>query len=98
SDDNKLLVDMGLSTLALAGLLLAAFTATGVLSNEIENKTVLTTISKPVSRPMFVLGKFAGVAAALVLAYATLAIIFLLTVRHKVMMTASDRFDMPVIT
>ena len=40
-DDNKLLIDLGLSTLFLAGLLLAAFTATSVLSREIENKTCL---------------------------------------------------------
>ncbi len=96
-DDNKLMVDMGLSTLALAGLFLAAFTATGVVSNEIENQTVLTTISKPVSRPAFVLGKFLGVAAALVLAFWTLTMVFMLAVRHKVMMTASDPFDLPVI-
>ena len=96
-DDNKLLVDMGLSTLGLAGLLLAAFTATGVLSREIENRTVLTVVSKPVARPVFVLGKFAGVTAAIVLAYWSLSMIFLLVVRHRVMMTASDRFDLPVI-
>jgi ABC-type transport system involved in multi-copper enzyme maturation permease subunit len=96
-DDNKLLVDMGLSVLFLAGLLLAAFTATGVLSAEIESKTVLTVVSKPVPRAMFVLGKFTGVAAAIAVAYWVLLIIFLLTVRHRVMTTASDLFDMPVI-
>ena len=39
-DDNKLLIDMGLSTLFLAGLALTAFTATSVLSNEIQQRTV----------------------------------------------------------
>src|SRR5690606_13376871 len=65
--DNKMLYDMGMSTIAIVGVLLAAFTATGVLSREIENKTVLTVVSKPVSRPVFVLGKFLGVAAAIML-------------------------------
>ena len=96
-DDNKILVDMGLSTLFLAGLLLSAFTATGVLSTEIENRTVLTVVSKPVSRPAFVLGKYVGVAAALALAFWTLMLIFLLTVRHEVLQRATDPFDMPVI-
>ncbi|MFQ5655144.1 MAG: ABC transporter permease, partial [Planctomycetota bacterium] len=41
-DDNKLLLDLGLSTLLLAGMFLAAFTSTGVLSDEIERRTVLT--------------------------------------------------------
>lgn len=97
-DDNKMLVYMGLSTLFLAGLFLAAFTATGVLNVEVENKTVLTVISKPVSRPLFVIGKFLGVAVALTLAYWILSVMFLLTVRHGVMQTATDQFDGPVVT
>ena len=96
-DDNKLLTDLGLSTIFLGGLFLAAFTATGVLSREIENKTVLSVISKPIGRPMFVVGKFFGVAGALSVAFWVWSIIFLLTARHKVMSTASDEFDMPVI-
>lgn len=97
SDDNKMLVDMGLSTLFIVGLLLASFTATGVLNREVENKTVLTVISKPVSRALFVIGKFVGVAGAMSVAYWVLMLVFLLTVRHKVMQRASDPFDGPVI-
>lgn len=96
-NDNKLLIDMGLSTLFIVGLFLGAFTATGVVSSEIENKTALTVISKPVSRPVFILGKYIGVSGAIALAYWTLSIIYLLTVRHQVMQTASDQFDGPVI-
>jgi ABC-2 type transport system permease protein len=83
-DDDKLLVDLGLSTLFLCGLLLAAFTATSVLSREIDNRTVMTVVSKPVPRPAVVAGKYLGVAAALFAAYWSLAAVFLLTVRHRV--------------
>lgn len=98
-DDNKLLIDLGFSTLFLTGLFMAAFTATSVLSREIENKTVLTVISKPVSRWMVVTGKFVGVAGAIGLAYWLLAVVFLLTVRHRVQSSvrAEDIFDGPVI-
>ena len=96
-DDNKMMVDLGLSVLFLSGLLLAALTATGVLSAEIENQTVLTVISKPVSRPLFVLGKYVGVAAALTIAYWTLMMSFLLNVRHQVLQTASNPIDWPVV-
>lgn len=95
--DNKMLVDLGLSTIFLAGLLLAAFTATGVVSSEVENRTVLTVVSKPVPRPAFVIGKYAGVATAISLAVYVLSIVFIFTIRHRVMSTASDQFDMPVI-
>jgi ABC-type transport system involved in multi-copper enzyme maturation permease subunit len=95
--DRKILVDMGLSTVFLAGILLAAFSATGVLSSEIEKRTVLTVVSKPVARPLFVIGKFLGVAAAIGLAYWILSLVLLATFRHGVMSTASDDFDMPVV-
>lgn len=95
--DNKMLIDLGLSTVFLVGLLLAAFTATGVLSQEIENKTVLTVVSKPVPRWLFVVGKFLGVAAAISVAYYVLSIGLLLSIRHEVMSTASDRLDGPVL-
>jgi len=96
-DDNKLLKDLGLSTLLMSGLFLAAFSAAGILSREIENKTVLTVISKPVSRPLFVLAKFLGLAGALAVAFYLTGIVFLLTMRHQVLQTARDQFDMPVI-
>lgn len=98
-DDNKLLVDLGLSTLLIAGLLMAAFTATSVLSREIDSRTVLTVVSKPVSRASVVVGKYFGVAAALGLGFWTLSVIFLLTVRHRVQSSAriADTFDLPVL-
>lgn len=83
-DDNKILVDLGLSTLLLGGLLLAATTATTVLTREIENRTVLTVVSKPLPRPALVIGKYLGVAAALTIGLWSLAAVFLLTVRHRV--------------
>src|SRR6476619_3674644 len=54
-DDQRMYVDLGLATVFLAGTLLAAFIATGVLTREIENRTVLTVVSKPVGRPLFII-------------------------------------------
>jgi len=95
--DNKMLIDLGLSSVFLTGLLLAAFTATGVLSEELANRTVLTVVSKPVPRPVFILGKFVGVAAAIALAFYIMAVGFLLSYRHGVMQTARHEFDQPVL-
>jgi ABC-type transport system involved in multi-copper enzyme maturation permease subunit len=78
-------------------LFLAAFSSAGILSREIENKTVLTVISKPVSRPLFLAGKFAGLSGALAVAFYLVGVVFLLTMRHKVMERASQNFDLPVI-
>ena len=97
-DDDKLLLDLGLSTLLLSGLFLASFSAAGVLGREIENKTVLTVVSKPVSRPLLILGKYLGLAAALATAYYLGFLAFVLCVRHGVMEYASDPWDAPVLT
>jgi len=96
-DDDKLLLDLGLSTLLLSGLFLASFSATGVLSREIENKTLLTIVAKPVSRPLFLLGKFVGLSAALFLAHFLSLVVFILAQRHGVLQNTRDPWDMPVL-
>jgi hypothetical protein len=95
--DQKMLEIMGLSTLLVLGSLLSAFSASSALAKEIEDKTALTVISKPVPRSVFVLGKFGGVAAAIGLAYYLGALVFLMTVRHQVVSAVSEPLDWPVI-
>jgi hypothetical protein len=97
SGDNKLMLDISLATIFVAGMLLAAFLATAVLSREIENKTVLTVVSKPVGRPTVVLGKYLGVATAIVIAVVTMLMFLQMGLRHEVMSTAADDLDGPVI-
>lgn len=95
--DNKLLLDMGLATVFVVASLLAAFVATAVLSREIQDKTVLTVISKPVGRPVFILGKYLGTTGAVLLAAVILLVFFQFAIRHEVMTTARDKLDGPVI-
>jgi ABC-type transport system involved in multi-copper enzyme maturation permease subunit len=97
--NQKLLQDLGLSTLLMfSGVLLAAFSASSVLAREIEDRTALTVISKPVSRGMFVLGKFTGVSAAVTVGFYLCSLVFLMTVRHRPPSTATMPTDWPVIT
>ncbi len=96
-DDNKMLRDIGLSTLLIQGLFLACFAASNVFNTEIEDKTVLTVIAKPVNRCVFVLGKYLGVLGALLTAHYLAGIAFFMTMRHGVMQTASDTHDTTVI-
>jgi ABC-type transport system involved in multi-copper enzyme maturation permease subunit len=96
-DDQRMLIDLGLATIFLSGALLAAFIATSVLTREIENRTALTVVSKPVGRPQFVVGKYLGVAAALLLATAYMALVFMLVERHGVLQTVRDPAHGPTI-
>ncbi len=97
SDDNLMLQDLCLSTMLLTGLLLAAFSAAGAISAEIDDQTILTIVSKPINRLAFIAGKFIGVMAALLLAAIFMTLTFLLVLRHGVLSAAYMERDMPVI-
>jgi len=98
SDDNKFLREVGLSTLFLASLFIAIFSASGAVAEEIENKTITTVLSKPVQRPIFIIAKFIGVAAAVALAHYICTIALLMAIRHGVLVTVSDTHDWTVIS
>lgn len=95
--DNKLLLDVGLGTIFGAGMLMAAFIATAVISSEIERRTMLTVVSKPIARAWIVIGKYLGVAAALTGAVVIMLTFLLMAIRHGVLTTTGDHLDMPVI-
>jgi hypothetical protein len=96
-EDIKLLREIGLSTLVLTGLFIAIFSATGAITEEIETKTITTVLSKPIGRPTFILGKFLGVTAAVVLAHYICTIAMIMAIRHGVLEAATDTHDWPVI-
>ncbi len=96
-DDNKLLREIDLSTLFLTCLFIAAFSAAGVITDELEHKTITTVLSKPVSRPVFMIAKFLGVAAAVTIAHFICSTALLMSIRHGVLSTASDTHDWTVI-
>ncbi len=58
--DVKIIKDIGLATLELAGVLMAVFIGVGLVSREIERKSVYSLLAKPVHRWEFVLGKYVG--------------------------------------
>lgn len=65
SSELKFLADFGFGALALFGAVLAITATTQLFFAEIEQRTVLTVLAKPVRRSEFLLGKFAGVSAVL---------------------------------
>ncbi|MBL8877795.1 MAG: hypothetical protein JNG88_01645 [Phycisphaerales bacterium] len=95
--DVKVLQDVGMATLMLFGLLVSVFSATHVITREIETRSILTVVSKPVPRPLFLVGKFLGVTGAVFVAYYFLCLVIFMSVRHGVMEMAADKLDQPVI-
>jgi len=91
--NQKMLEGLGLGTLLICGLVVASLSASSVLAREIEDKTALTVISKPVSRPTFVVGKFLGVAAAVMLFFILGGLVYLMSLRHGVVPAKFDPID-----
>ncbi len=62
NESAKMVVDLGLSTTMTFSTLLALLTASATVTDEIEGRTALTMLAKPLRREEFILGKFLGVA------------------------------------
>lgn len=56
----KVIKDFTLAVMSLSGLLIAVFVGIGLIQKEIQRKTVLTLLAKPVPRWTFILGKYLG--------------------------------------
>ncbi len=65
SQDMKTIKDIGLAALSVFGMFIAVFIGIGLVSKEVEKKSVFGLLSKPVSRPQFILGKYAGLVMTL---------------------------------
>ncbi len=60
------LVNLGLTAVSLFGIVIAIFIGIGLVSKEIEKRTLYTVLSRPVRRWEFIFGKFWGLAGTLV--------------------------------
>lgn len=59
------LVNLGLTAISLFGVVIAVFIGIGLVSKEIDKKTLYTVLARPVRRWEFILGKFAGLIGTL---------------------------------
>jgi ABC-type transport system involved in multi-copper enzyme maturation permease subunit len=66
-DIEKLVViNLGLTAVSLFGVVIAIFIGIGLVSKEIEKRTLYTVLSRPVRRWEFIVGKFFGLTGTLV--------------------------------
>ena len=60
-DVGKVTVDMNLSALSVAGLLLVLFVGLNLIAKDIERKTIQSVLSKPITRYEYIFGKYLGI-------------------------------------
>jgi Cu-processing system permease protein len=74
----KIFLDLGLAAIGLLGVIVAVFVGTGLINQEIDKKTILVLIPKPLSRAEFILGKHLGLSGVLAVMLGVMLVIYLL--------------------
>src|SRR5437764_9372082 len=83
--EQTVIATLGLSAISLIGLLIAVFIGVGMVSKEIDKRTLYALLAKPVRRWEFVVGKFGGLLLTLTVNTAAMAaglFLALLYVKH----------------
>lgn len=75
---SKIIVDLSLASINVVGVLIAIFIGIGLVSKEIEKKTIYTIIAKPVHRWQFLVGKYCGLLLTLAVNVALMTVCFYL--------------------
>jgi ABC-type transport system involved in multi-copper enzyme maturation permease subunit len=85
------LVNLGLTAVSIFGIIIAIFIGIGLVSKEIEKRTLYTVLSRPVRRWEFIVGKFLGLAGTLVVNTFFMALGFFAALLYEVhRFTAAD--------
>ncbi|WP_338864188.1 ABC transporter permease [Myxococcus stipitatus] len=74
---DRVLTDFGLGMMSLILVFLTIFLSSGLLSREIERRTIFLVVSKPVSRTHFLLARLAGNMLTLAVLMAAMMLIFI---------------------
>jgi len=69
----KIVVDFGLSSMMIFGVLIAVFIGVSLVSRDIERRAIYAALSKPIHRSTFILGKYLGYCLTLLVNTAIMA-------------------------
>ena len=72
--DVKIIKDLGLAATSMFGLFIAVFIGIGLVSKEVERRSIYSLLAKPIHRYQLVLGKYAGLALTLAVNVAVMAV------------------------
>jgi Cu-processing system permease protein len=81
-DVGKVAVDMALSAVSFAGLLLVLFVGIDLMAKDLDKRTIYMVLARPISRQQYIVGKFIGIALLIV------ATVFLLSVFAAISISA----------
>ena len=75
-EHRRIVTDIGLAAINLVGVMIAIFVGIGLVSKEIEKRTIYTIMARPISRTQFVVGKYCGLSCVLLLNLLIMMVVF----------------------
>lgn len=75
---DKILLDFGLNIMSFLGLIITIFVGTNLINKEVDKKTLLVLISKPIARWELIVGKHVGLSFVLAILILSMTVIDLL--------------------
>jgi ABC-type transport system involved in multi-copper enzyme maturation permease subunit len=74
--DVKIIKDLGLASASMIGLFIAIFFGIGLVTKEVERRSIYSLLSKPVTRSQFVIGKYLGLVLTLLINLSVMVVAF----------------------
>lgn len=99
-EDVKIIKDLGLSVIELAGILMTIFIGVGLIAREIDRRSIFALLSKPLPRWEFVVGKYVGLVMTMavnVLAMTAALYLMLAYLDWRALPTARLAWDAPAL-
>ena len=84
--EQSVIISLGLTAISVIGIFIAVFIGVGLVSKEMDKRTLYALLAKPVERWQFLTGKFAGLAMTLTVNTAAMTVglyLALWTVKHQ---------------
>lgn len=81
--EDKIIVDLGLSSISIFGTLIAVFIGISLVYKELERRTVYSLLAKPIHRHEFILGKYLGLLGTLFVNVTVMTIGLALTLAYR---------------
>lgn len=92
-EDHKMVQELGYDIILIAAVLFGVLAASMSIAEEIEGRTAITLMSKPVSRRQFLLGKFVGIFLAAAFLTVILGWMFVWLIEYKEWYDNVGRYD-----
>ena len=79
-EQSRIVNDLGLAAINLVAVIIAIFVGIGLVTKEIERRTIYAILARPITRVQFILGKYLGLGFIIVVNIAIMFAMFLATI------------------